>query len=179
MAPWPCGDPMRHEETRRRTRSERHPWYADVIADELVRLLPTTHPGHVLAAGDFNEAYGWDTKYAPLLRGALPQAGRRQSRRRDPSGLARRANHADRPALPGRSDLRQQGPGGPALGRPTLCVGADDGLSDHVHVCGAAATLIPPVENVSHAYPLRSAGFGACPVLTCHGASWGSTLVPR
>jgi len=48
---------------RLQRRAERHPWYADVIADELVRLLLTGPPGHVLAAGDFNEASGWDTKY--------------------------------------------------------------------------------------------------------------------
>lgn len=128
---------------RLQRRAERPPWYADVIADELVRLLPTTHPGHVLAGGDFNEAYGWDTKYgtdscAELFRRLADGSYADATRAAWPAELTTQTAQpyqVDRIFGSERLEVRLSAD-------PTLCVGADDGLSDHLPITFTVA--VPP-----------------------------------
>lgn len=128
---------------RLRRRAERHPWYADVIADELVRLLQMIRPGHVLVAGDFNEAYGWDTKYGTnscaeffgrLADGSYVDATRAAWPEEVTTQTAQ-PYQVDR--IFGSDGLEVR-----LSADPKLCVGADDGLSDHLPITFTVA--VPP-----------------------------------
>jgi endonuclease/exonuclease/phosphatase family metal-dependent hydrolase len=115
--------------------AERHPWYADVIGDEMVQLLAATRPDHVLAAGDFNEAYGWDSRYrtdsCAEFFGKLASGGYIDATRaawpEELSTQTAQPYQVDR--IFGSEGLQVRLPAD-----PTRSVGLDDGLSDHLPI---------------------------------------------
>lgn len=118
---------------RLRRQSEQHPSYADVVGDDLIRLLAQLKPDHVLAAGDFNEAYGWDSShdtdssaefFCRLIEGGYVDA----------TQAAWQTEVATQTAQPYQVD-RIFGSSGLSVHvdpDPAQCVGSDDGLSDHL-----------------------------------------------
>lgn len=116
-------------------RAERHAWYADVIGHELIRLHREASSVHVLAAGDFNEAYGWDKRYATdscaeffarLADGGLIDATQAAWSAEVPTQTAH-PYQVDR--IFGSRGLEVRLPND-----PTMCLSSDDGLSDHLPI---------------------------------------------
>lgn len=120
---------------RLRRQSERQVWYADLVGEELLRVLDRTKPDPVLAAGDFNEAYGWDASHggdssAEFFR-RLGDGGfvdvTQAAWRREVSTHTSKPYQVDR--IYGSRGLNVQ-----VAIDPGLSLGPDDGLSDHLAI---------------------------------------------
>lgn len=141
---------------RLKRRSEKHVWYADVVADELVRLLDRARPGHVLAAGDFNEAHAWDDTYrtdsSAEFFGRLADGGYV-----DATMAAWKKEHTTQVAQRYQVD-RVFGSAGLDVhlaSEPTDCLGRDDELSDHLPIRFALTAPAPPPAAGTPSPPSR------------------------